>query len=178
MTKSVQQAFQNIESIILYNMSPYSDWVRGVRNRNFFIVREFARAYPHTKLYLIDFTPQSIRRSARAALDSIASHRSFSQYERHIGGHTYLFKETYHLFGKRSAPIYVVSSIAPYFSLSAFANACKKLVFSTGYIPGLVWSYNPLLEEIFHTFPAKIRIFDAVDDWTAHPSLYKQKKRL
>ncbi|OIP79720.1 MAG: hypothetical protein AUK21_02910 [Parcubacteria group bacterium CG2_30_48_51] len=171
-------AFEKNANIVVYNMSPFTDWVQGIRNRNFFIVRELAKTYPNAKLYLVDFTPQNLRRSARTALESIAHHRSFAAYERQIGGHTYLFRDTTNIFGSRWAPVYILSSIAPSIAPAIYAAASKKLLFSSGYTPGLLWSYNPLPGELFHTFPAHTRIFDAVDDWTAHPSLYKYKKQL
>ncbi len=167
---------QESGDIIVFNMSPYTDWVKGVRNRNFFIVREIAKKYPDKKLFLIDFTPHTIKRGVRTIINHLSNTSLFEQ-EGRAGWHTLLLRVKKPLF-ERSAPVYVLTSIAPLWSENTFYESCKKLVFGVGYTKGIVWSYNPLVGSSFIDFPATCHVFDAVDDWTAHPSLYQAKERL
>ncbi len=153
-------------NIVMYNMSPASDWEKGVVNCNRQILSELSKRDEVTHILAIDFLPFSLERKFRMFfLDRM-----------------YVRKDGY-LMGNASGQLYFPAHI--------FGRRNEKIVFSTGFSdrlaveyakkwdePPVVWSYNPLYIDYFDAFPDAKFVFHAVDDWSLHPNYKKYKKEL
>src|SRR3989344_4871677 len=57
--------------IIMINMSGYSEWQRGVSNRNYHILRELASSNAVGKVLAIDYPPLTLKRALRNTKENI-----------------------------------------------------------------------------------------------------------
>ncbi|EKE15361.1 MAG: hypothetical protein ACD_12C00048G0001, partial [uncultured bacterium] len=80
---------------------------------------------------------------------------------------------------KKTEKLYVYSSIDSYFSLDRFIEKTKKIIDDLEMKDNLIlWSYFPVFIEYLGKLGEKLVVFDAVDNWTEHPSFSKLKERL
>ncbi|MDP2586550.1 MAG: glycosyltransferase [Candidatus Komeilibacteria bacterium] len=155
-------------NILMFNMSAYSDWQKGVSNRNRQIFEQLLVNEKVNKILAVDFLPHTYKRATRILKDDILAKGKLPILKKSF------FSKTIYTGDK----LMIHSSIWPVFSLSKFYQDLKKLAESYFDDDYIIWSFYPLTTGYFDSLPAKLKIFDAVDNWAEHPSLAKFKKRL
>jgi len=168
-------------------MSNYVDWQQGVVNRNFFVVQELIKHPEVTQVVLVDFLAvQSVKKvfGWKRTWDYLRSLRTKSKQlpsftgER-IGLTHSLGKVGNGPFHLHNKPVYVFSGCGLLASASSTLEQLKVALAPLGFTKAntLLWSYNAFLPEAL-SFPAKLKIFDAVDNWATHASYKKEAGRL
>ena len=160
-------------NVVLFAMSSYKEWARGVRNRNYFIVQNLLRHFALHRILLVNYLSPTFKRSLRVAHENLF----FSEGLKVKRG---IFSSIYQPFETMRVLSTIKNYTAPKeFSAEVAAEAREFL----GALPLLVWSYYPLSISYF-SFPFGVlenqkvlKIFDAVDNWMAHPA-YLQKRHI
>ncbi len=155
-------------NILMFNMSAYSDWQKGISNRNRQIFEQLLVNEKVNKILAVDFLPHTYKRGIRILKDDILAKSSLPVLSKTF------FSKTVVVGDK----LLVHSSIWPIFSIARFYQGLKKLAADFFDDDFVIWSFYPLATEYFDQLPAELKIFDAVDNWAEHPSLAKFKKRL
>ncbi|TSC55640.1 MAG: UDP-glycosyl transferase/glycogen phosphorylase [Parcubacteria group bacterium Gr01-1014_18] len=146
-------------NILFYSMSSHFEWRLGVTNRNRQLVECWQRDPRVGKILMVDFLPYSFRRAAREVWKARIWEKDPNT--RHMG---WGFK-----LNQESEKLYVYSGVHPL----GIAQCVKKLDFGEDFIS---LSSNPM--DTGFLIQGKGRVFDAVDDWRAHPAYAKYTKRL
>jgi len=166
--------------IIMFNMSNWREWEKGVVNRNrhiFFALRKNPNV---SRLIAIDFLPFTFKRAVRNYYEGIFNGLEGETIYRDLTNQVKKLKKEEGL-----AETYVFSSIDSLFSPQRFLDkliqVLKKINQSGNQSEPtrkIIWSYFPMFVEYFDKIKADLTVFDTVDNWLEHPSWVKQKKRL
>ena len=166
--------------IIMFNMSNWREWEKGVVNRNrhiFFALRKNPNV---SRLIAIDFLPFTFKRAVRNYIEGILNGPKGEMVWSDLFNRAVKLKKE-----KGLAETYVFSSIDPFFSPQRFLNKLiqvLKKINQSGDQPEpsrrIIWSYFPMFVEYFDKIKVDLTVFDAVDNWLEHSSWVKQKKRL
>jgi len=152
----------------MFNMSAYSAWQAGVQNRNFHILNQLLVDERVEQVVAVDYLPHTYKRAVRVWLDDILKPPPGQ----------ILFKSLFSRLVRVSDKLTVYSSVAAKFSLKKFYRNLNKIIKELGFDDYLVWSYYPLEIGYFKELKARLKIFDAVDNWVEHPSYKKFRARL
>lgn len=144
-------------NILMFSMSTYKEWDQGVVNRNFFVLRELLLRNEVERVLVIDYLPLTFKRALKQWIQ-----RGFKLNRlKQVHSKLFVYSTALSIFSKEKL-IREINSIA------------KKIL-----KPKLVlWSYFPLFVDYFGKFNEDISIFDAVDDWSMHPSYKNQSAKL
>ncbi|MBI3956659.1 MAG: glycosyltransferase [Candidatus Kerfeldbacteria bacterium] len=145
---------------ILLNMSRARDWERGVVNRNYYIANELARSAQIRQILSVDLLPHSLRRATKMFFQDI-QRPAFERLIVHEPG------RSYHL-----------TTIMPILNERLFVRRLTSSVRTLGFENPVLWSYLPTYVGVFRAFPSALKVFDAVDDWSAHPAYRTLKEKL
>ena len=151
--------------VVMFNMSPYHDWQRGVVNRNYHVFKILQKSPEINKIMLVDFPPVNLNRSIKLYFAS----KIFKK-----DSHTLKLTPRAKL-SKMNDQLYVYSSISGGKSL---VLGVQKSMESLGFNNVVAWSYNPLDINYLDAFPNSLRVFDTVDNWIEHPSFHKYRKKI
>jgi glycosyltransferase involved in cell wall biosynthesis len=161
-------------------MSNYTDWQKGIANRNYHILRTLAKDERIEKIIAVDFLPIgfSWKRKLKYFYCNLIKGVKACDKENKIciGGETRFGDFTSRCYQIKSK-IYIYSSINNIKKVSEELLEIKKRLDLENLV---VWSYNPFIanvEEIKKTLDAKTIVFDTVDDWSTH-RVYKKQKNL
>ncbi|MFH1426651.1 MAG: glycosyltransferase [Candidatus Kerfeldbacteria bacterium] len=152
------------KTLLMINMSYASDWDEGIVNRNFHILQSLKKEEVFDTIVSVDFPPYSVKTKLRALLKTKTWKKN---------------KETVHRGGgiRIDAQDGNKKMLAAYCtSLSSLPKALKKVGIQTDDL--VVWSYDPFATSIRRLFPNALYVFDAVDNWTEHPSHVRRKAML
>lgn len=153
-------------SIIMFSMSPYSEWaIEKKANRNYHVLQGLLKDPRIDKILTIDFLPHTFKRSVKNWLRLLSSRPPGTVVER----------TTTSICSKVSDKLYVYSTVDPLLSQDRMHARINHLAKILGLAPALLWSFTPLYTRYFTKVTAVKRIFDAVDDWSEHPA-YAQIK--
>lgn len=144
----------------MFNMSYYADWRRGIRNRNYFVLHELLQRDEVDQIIAIDYLPITLRQKIRVLSNRIKHHE--------LGINDSIKKVNHKL------------SVCSIINVKSLHNLLAKLHTSNCQLPTarrVLWSYYPLHIDYFNSIDADLKIFDAVDDWRAHPA-YADKRAL
>src|SRR3990167_7406344 len=148
-------------TILMFTMSTWREWESGIRNRNYFVLQELLKRPEVERIVAVEYLPVGWKRKVRARLNRIWN-LEFGIWKNNIY--------------KVSEKLYICSLVN---TLSM--NLFLRKTLSKFQIPNskfILWSYFPLYIDYFDAIPAKLKIFDAVDDWSEHPSYVRYKKAL
>ncbi|MFW0862339.1 MAG: glycosyltransferase family protein [Candidatus Komeilibacteria bacterium] len=156
-------------NIVMFNMSPYSDWEEGISNRNRHILQTLLKDESVNKIIAIDYLPWTWKKVIKQYMYS---------YLPSLNKHKGIYKSSLTSAREYSDKLIVVSSVANYFSKKIFWSDINNIIKKSEIDEYIVWSYNPLITDYFEKLNATSYIFDAVDDWSIHPSYQIIKDKL
>lgn len=145
-------------TIIMFNMSVYKDWEAGIRNRNYFVMRELLKRDDVAHVIAVDYLPVSVKLRIKNIRERMKNHDA-------------------HVVTTKEHKLSVYSPI----NLKNIQADIEKHLATQFLIPNtqiIVWSYFPLFIDYFDSLPAQVKVFDAVDDWSKHPSYQNHAQRL
>ncbi len=158
---------KQIFDLIILSMSSFSEWEKGVVNRNRLILEELQKRSDIGKVFMVDFLPFTLKRAIRNYFQNII----FG-----IKG-----KIIYQGFFDRCIQyknIYIYSTIESLWSEKRFLQKIKYLTERLEFQNILLWSYQPMFVDCFGKMGEKISVFDTVDNWMENIHFKKYKKRL
>lgn len=156
-------------NIVMFNMSSYSEWDKGVQNRNYHILQTLLLDERVGKIIAIDYLPHTGRRFLRNLKENIIAHKGYRILEK-----TLLTKVL-----EVSDRLVIYSSVLSKISSAKFYFKLNQFLANLNFNDFIIWSYYPLEVGYFEKMPkAKLFVFDAVDHWAEHPSYRKFKNLL
>src|SRR3989344_4969731 len=155
--------------IIMFNMSSYSEWERGVSNRNYHVLKELLTFPEVGRILAVDYLPLTFRRALRNYKDNIV----MSLHDGRAISRSWRDKLT-----KISDRLYVSSDIGFWRHPERFIERVKWHALKMNFGNFLAWSYFPPVMEYTRTLGQKLTVFDAVENWAEHPSYASMKERL
>jgi len=169
--------------IVMFNMSSFSEWSKGVVNRNYHVFRELACREEVERIVAVDFLPFSFKRAARNYWENIVHSPDYADRKDVRVEKIYqdLTSRCLRIKGLYPADIYLFSTIDSYFSQERTLNKLNRildLLPDSGRDTRLLWSYFPVFVKYLEMIPARWKIFDAVDNWLEHPSFVSCRSRL
>lgn len=158
-------------NIVMFNMSKYSDWQKGVVNRNYHILHNLTKNENINKIIAVDFFPFTWKKAIKTYIKDQILNDTRGSIK----------------YGDLTSRCWQISSkILVYSTIDSVLNS-KKIIFELNKIIKMqemennliVWNYNPLYTDYLHNqFNQVLNIFDAVDDWLEHASYKKYKNKL
>ncbi len=171
-------------NLVLCNMSNALDWKQGIVNRNFFIARELVASGAFEQVLLVDFlaiNPMGPlfgrRRTAKYAVQALCGQSGGAQTRRYGWRHRV---SDWQLPGLSSqTKIRLFSGLGWAHTRERDAEILKRVLVDEGFSAQntVVWSYNAFAPELLD-LPARLAVFDAVDDWSQHASYVRQREVL
>jgi teichuronic acid biosynthesis glycosyltransferase TuaH len=155
--------------VIMFGMSNYSEWDRGVSNRNYHILKELVNKPEINKVLYIDYLPLTWKRVLRILKQDIFSNLKNSTLIKRSP----TFKVT-----KVSEKLFVYADIGFVFSPLMTIRNIKKIALKLNFGDFVLWSLNPFIAPFWQKFGAKLIVFDAVDNWLSHSSYTNKQTRL
>lgn len=148
-------------NIIMFNMSRYADWRRGV-NRNYHILHTLLADERVGKVIAVDFLPFTWRRAAKYLIaDQLAGDARGD----------IVYGDLTSRCWQVSSKLYVYNTIDSMLRPGRITSELRRIVQDLHMEERLVvWSYDPLYTGYFGAFPDARYVFDAVDNWAAHSS--------
>ena len=173
-------------NLLMFNMSNFVDWEEGVCNRNFFVARELIKRPEIDQVVLVDFL-------------SIQPMKKVFGWKRTLDYGKKLFawkKDEPSFIGQRiglthslgqikkgelasDKQVYVFQGLGLFTQTESAMSSLLSVIEPLGFRPSntIIWSYNAFLPEAFD-LSAKLKIFDAVDNWATHASYEKEAGKL
>lgn len=171
----------NKMEMIIFNMSSYSEWERGIINRNFHLLNKMLKCQEIDRVVAIDFLPFNFKRALRNYWQNIIKGPRGTIIYRDLTTRCVKISK------EGQAELFVFSSIDSIFSSTKVVNKLNKILSiidrQTSALRRIVWSCFPMFVDYFSTknkdgIKADLTVFDAVDNWIEHPSFKNYKKRL
>ncbi|MFH1111641.1 MAG: glycosyltransferase [Patescibacteria group bacterium] len=173
--------------IVMFNMSAYSEWQQGYVNRNSHILHGLLADERVRKIVAIDYLPFTWKRALKIWLQDILHWPR----GRKMAGNIFS-RLTALTNGEISKTVYKVTDdsdkidykLFVYSTILSWRSENKALANLTKYLRKLnlkntvLWSYLPTFSGYFDAFDAKLKVFDAVDNWLEHSAYQKIEDRL
>jgi len=153
-------------NIVMFNMSKYSDWQKGIANRNYHVLHSLARNNHINKIIAVDFLPFNFKRALKTYIGD--------QVLRDTQG-TIIYGDLTSRCWQVSSKILVYSTIDTILNKSKIISELNRIITDQNMKNNLIiWNYNPLYIDYFdNQLNQVLNIFDAVDDWLNHSSYKK-----
>lgn len=157
-------------NIVMFNMSKYSDWQKGIANRNYHVLHNLAKRDEINKIIAVDFLPFNYQRAIKTYIkDQIIGDTKGA----------IVYGDLTSRCWRVSSKIFVFSSVDNVLKPQNIIKELNKIISKEKMQDNLiVWNYNPLYINYFNQLNQVLNIFDAVDDWLTQGSYKKQKKQL
>ncbi len=155
--------------VIMFGMSNYSEWERGVSNRNYHVLKELLNKPEINKILYVDYLPLTWKRALRILKEDIFVGKKDA---------TIVQRSATYQVSKISEKLYVYSDISFVFSPVLTVKNIKKIALKLNFGDLILWSFNPFIAPEWQKFGSKLIVFDAVDNWLSHSSYTKLKTRL
>ena len=149
--------------IIMFNMSSFTEWGRGISNRNFHIIDHLKNNPKINRILAIDYLPHTWKRFFRNWYENIINTPE---------GKTIKWNFLTRIY-KQDNKITVYSTIKNKISLKATLKDIDNYVKKENYKNIILWSNYPLVTEHFEHIEHDISVFDTVDNWCKHASYKK-----
>jgi glycosyltransferase involved in cell wall biosynthesis len=150
-------------NIVMFNMSKYSDWQKGVVNRNFHVLHNLAKSSQVNKIIAVDFLPFNFKRAIKTYLkDQIIKDTRGSIVYGNLTSRCW----------QVTSKILVFSSVDSILNPKNILTELNKIIVKEEMQNNLiVWNYNPLYTDYLdNQLNQTLNVFDAVDDWLTHSS--------
>ncbi|MCX6740030.1 MAG: glycosyltransferase [Candidatus Parcubacteria bacterium] len=156
-------------NIIMFNMSKYSDWQKGIANRNYHVLHNLVKNDQINKVIAVDFLPFTWKRAIKNYF--------YDQVLNDTRGDI-VYGDLTSRCWQVSSKILVYSTIDSMLNKSRIITELKRIIAKEGMEQNLVvWNYNPMYADYLNKFENATYVFDAVDDWLSHSS-YKQYEKI
>jgi glycosyltransferase involved in cell wall biosynthesis len=151
-------------------MSKYSDWQKGVVNRNFHVLHNLVKRDEVNKVIAVDFLPFNFKKAIKTYLSD--------QILKDTRG-TIIYGDLTSQCWQISSKILVYSTIDSVLNKTRIITELNKIIAKENMRNNLiVWNYNPMYIDYFAKLNQKLNIFDAVDNWLEHSSYKNYKDKL
>lgn len=147
--------------VVIITMSNYTEWQRGVSNRNYHVLQELMRSEAIGKIICIDYPALTLKRSLRSFWDNIITPIPNARVIRHTPVDS---------IRKISDSLFVCTVYDFFLRRERFAEHVKNYIRAFGVSDFIVWSFVPYVMSQMQGLGQKLTIFDAVDNWTEHAS--------
>ncbi len=157
-------------NIIMFNMSNYSDWQKGLVNRNYHVLHNLAKKDEVNKILAVDFLPFNWKRGLKVFLkDQILKDTRGS----------IVYGDLISRCWQISSKVLVYSTLHNLWRPEKIILELKRIIAEEAMENNLiVWNYNPFYTDYFNQFNQVLNIFDAVENWALHSSYEKYKRKL
>ncbi len=152
----------------MFNMSSYFDWEHGIINRNFNILQALAREEKIEKIVAVDFLPIGLKKTVSHFVKNILLEKKSSEM---------IYGDLTSACWQKTDKIYIYSTIDSFFSHKTVARELKRIEKILNLKNIVFWSYNPLFTDFVGKLNEHLFVFDAVDNWSEHPSYTKLVKK-
>ncbi|MBI2633305.1 MAG: glycosyltransferase [Parcubacteria group bacterium] len=162
----------------MFNMSSYAEWERGAYNRNCAIFNELKKRPDIGRIICIDFLPFTFRRAARALFETIINGARGETTHRNFFTKIIRVENA----DNQQCEIFIYSSIIYFFSKKRFLNELNFFLSSlqphdATPMRRILWSCFPMFGE-YDRISRDLFVFDTVDNWLEHSSLYQWRETL
>lgn len=174
--------------IVMFNMSCYTEWQRGIANRNFHILHTLLRDPRVRKVVAIDYMPFTFRRAVRQWLYNVLGGVAGKVLSRGLWHKFVAVRESeiertgYNLPGYEAGAVpfklFVYSDISSWWSEKLFYKHLERELKRLDLRNVVLWSYTPAFVGYFDKLKAKLSVFEAVDNWLEHSSYQRYRERL
>ncbi len=154
--------------LVIFNMSSYIEWQKGISNRNFHILNHLKNNPQINKILAIDYLPHTPKRALRNWKENIMKNNQNQTIKNDLLTCIYRPEEK----------ITVYSTIKNIFSLKKCLREINNYLKKENFQNIILWSYYPLISEYFDEIDFDVSVFDAVDNWKEHASYKKFYSRL
>jgi len=155
--------------LIMFNMSSYNEWQKGINNRNYQFLQNLLDADAIGKILAVDYLPFSFKRGLRNYKENVFENLKNSQTIKRT-----LFSKVSQLTDK----LFVYSTVKTIINPQLVITELKKILTWLNFKNLINWSCFPLWIDYYQQFNEKLTVFDAVDNWAEHSSYKLQKNRL
>ncbi len=155
--------------IIMFNMSGYAEWQRGVSNRNYHVLRQLLQSEQVRKILAVDYPPLTLKRALRNHIENVVPPLKDGKV---------ISWSLYDKVTKLSDKLYVYSNSEFCIRPGHFIQSVKKIAAKLDFHESVVWSYFPFMTPYIQQLDPKLTVFDAVDNWIEHASYARFKERL
>lgn len=154
--------------LVMFNMSTFYNWDRGVVNRNYNILQALSTEDEIEKIIAVDFLPNTFKQAVKHYFQNILVEPK---------NHEMLYGDLTSACWQRSDKIYVYSSIDSFISHKIVGRELRRVEKILSLKNVVFWSYNPMFVDFIGKLNEKLFVFDAVDNWVEHPDYLKQMKK-
>jgi glycosyltransferase involved in cell wall biosynthesis len=149
-------------NIIMFNMSKYSDWQKGIANRNYHVLHNLVKSEQVNKIIAVDFLPFNWKMALKTYIND--------QILKDTRGEV-VYGDLTSRCWQISSKILVYSTIDSVLNPKRIISELQKIIAKEGMEENLViWNYDPMYVDYFGKFENATYVFDAVDDWLSHSS--------
>jgi glycosyltransferase involved in cell wall biosynthesis len=146
-------------------MSKYSDWQKGIANRNYHVLHNLVKNEQVNKVIAVDFLPFNWKMALKTYLND--------QILKDTRGEV-VYGDLTSRCWQVTSKILVYSTIDSVLNKTRIITELKRIIAKEGMEQNLViWNYDPMYVDYFGKFDKALYVFDAVDDWLSHSS-YKR----
>ncbi|MCX6745075.1 MAG: glycosyltransferase [Candidatus Parcubacteria bacterium] len=157
-------------NIIMFNMSKYSDWQKGIANRNYHVLHSLVKSEQVNKIIAVDFLPFNWKMALKTYINDQILNDTRGEV---------VYGDLTSRCWQISSKILVYSTIDSVLNKTRIITELKRIIAKEGMEQNLViWSYDPMYVDYFNKFENATYVFDAVDDWLSHPSYKKYESIL
>ncbi len=156
-------------NILMFNMSAYSDWQKGISNRNRHVLEQFLISEKVNKILAVDYLPHTFKRAVKIFFRDLLG--------RPWPGRT-IWRSPFFKARRVSDKLAVCSTVLNKIAPSTFWRQLKKLLVKLEFDDYLIWSYYPLELGWLTELKGQLKVFDAVDNWAEHPAYKKFAEQL
>ena len=151
-------------------MSKYSDWQKGIANRNYHILHNLVKHDEINKVIAVDFLPFNLKRALKTFF--------YNQVINDTQG-TIIYGDLTSRCWQITSKILVYSTIDSILNPDRIISELIKIIAKEDMQQNLiVWNYNPMYVDYFEKLDQDLNVFDAVDDWLSHSSYKNYKPKL
>jgi teichuronic acid biosynthesis glycosyltransferase TuaH len=147
--------------VLMFAMSNYSEWQRGVSNRNYHIVHELIKSERVDKVLIVEYLPLTYKRGLRNIRESMV---------RPPKGGTVVHRTTHSVLTKFSDQVYVYSDCMFFWKPDHVIKDLKRHLVRAEFGEFMVWSFFPPVMKHLRSLGQQLTVFDAVDNWAEHAS--------
>jgi len=151
-------------TLLMLNMSHQFDWDKGIVNRNYHVLNALIHSGEYEKVISVDFFPFTFKKRIKMILKGkLWKRNTTTVYKK---WHTRVDTDP------TNGSVYRVTSL----SEKHLPQMLQRLnIDTTNFV---LWSYNPLAIDLMAIYKNAFVVFDAVDNWTEHPSYTSVTDRL
>jgi len=164
----------NLE-IVMFNMSCFSEWQKGISNRNYQVFKKLSKHPKVKRIILVDFLPFTFKRGVRNWLEDILYSPVSNKGKKIETVYKSPVSQMVKMGGFESE-VYVFSTILSLISDKLVSKKLDKLLNKISCkddkedVKRVIWSYFPMTVDYFKNMKADLTVFDAVDNWIYHES--------